>query len=414
MQMNKNKNLRNIFFTSIFALSLISFFGLSGVVNSGASDNMSGFAWGADDTAGDPSGMGWLSFNSINDHDPNAGGVQPSAQNYGVTVDNNKNIVGYAWSSNYGWIKFGGLSGFPSGPGTTFSNAKIVNGSVVGWARVCSVLANTDCTLNALKPSTSTGGWDGWISLNGTGYDVTLNETTGAFSGFAWGGPDVLGWVNFSQVLKDAPIVPPPGGAILNFSTDSYTVYPPNYQTTLRWSSDTSLTECVASNNGSPVTSSWSGSVANPNSSKLVSVPENPTPVKYDLRCFDGSVFINAKSVSLTRGSLPEDVLFKNTKPVLNNGVYTTKLSWTTKNIVPGSCVASGGWSGTKTTTPTGSQDGAGSESGIVVPAIYPATTRYTFTCTGFYSGRSEVRNLDLNEKSKDEASSRTPIYEEE
>ena len=412
-------------------MALALFLGFTIRVNSSASDNVSGFAWGADwfTVGGNSSlgGMGWLSFNSINDHNPNTDGVQPSSYDYGVKVDSSGNITGYAWAGNsvdsningIGWIRFGGLSGFPSGPGTTPVNAKIVNGTLVGWARVCSVLATTNCTGNTLKPSTSTGGWDGWISLNGSGYEVVLNETTGAFSGFAWGGPDVLGWINFSQVLKDAPIVPPIGSLI--FSADSFVVYPPSYQTILHWSSSLPLTDCEAKNNGTPSTSTWSGTVANPSvlpappASKTVSVPAVPTSTIYNLKCFNGGIAVSAEAVTLTRGVILEDVSLGYTKPVLNNGIYTTKLSWTTKNIVPNSCKASGGWSGNKTTVPAGSQDGTGSESDVVVPAIAPLLTRYTLTCTGFYTTQQEISTyVDINEKSSSGGSNRKPRYEED
>ena len=47
-----------------------------------------------------------------------------------------------------------------------------------------------------------TDGWDGWISMGGTGYGVTHDSSTGAFGGYAWGDVNV-GWVDFSGVSTE-------------------------------------------------------------------------------------------------------------------------------------------------------------------------------------------------------------------
>lgn len=110
-------------------------------------------------------------------------------------------ITGYAWSDNIGWVKFGGLSSFPSGAGTAAQNAQIVGGSLVGWARACAGTASGDCS----SMTDSAGGWDGWISLSGTGYGVTYSG--GAFGGYAWGS-DVVGWLEFDAVSLCTPTTP--------------------------------------------------------------------------------------------------------------------------------------------------------------------------------------------------------------
>lgn len=116
--------------------------------------------------------IGWISFKD---------GLRP------VTVSIDGSLNGYAWSENIGWIQFGGLSGFPST--TNGSNAKIVGNSLTGWARVVS----------GFTPSgvDNRGGFDGWISLSGSNYGVTINGNN--FGGYAWGS-DVVGWVDFSGV----------------------------------------------------------------------------------------------------------------------------------------------------------------------------------------------------------------------
>jgi len=132
---------------------------------------MSGYAWSDN--------IGWISFNCTNP------GNNCATSNYGVHKDaTTGNLTGYAWSDNIGWIQFGGLSTFPTGPGTTAQNSQVVGTNLIGWARAVAGVGRTD-------------GWDGWIALSGTGYGVTLNTTTNAFSNFAWGS-DVVGWVSFS------------------------------------------------------------------------------------------------------------------------------------------------------------------------------------------------------------------------
>ena len=113
-----------------------------------------------------------------------ASNPNPSTSNQGVNYGVNKNsdgtLTGYAWSSNIGWIKFGGLSGFPTGDGTQAQNANINGNNLKGWAKALSADDN---------------GWDGWISLSGSGYGISFSSATGYFSGYAWGG-DVVGWIS--------------------------------------------------------------------------------------------------------------------------------------------------------------------------------------------------------------------------
>lgn len=153
------------------------------------SNNITGYAWS--------SNTGWMDF-STSTYNPN-----------GVLADGSGNITGYAWSDNIGWVKFGGLSSFPTnGPGTFSTSTKIVNGNVIGWARACAGTSNGDCS----NMNSRTDGWDGWISLRGTGYGVTFDSNSKRFSGFAWGS-NVVGWLDFSKVQlletvnPDLPIV---------------------------------------------------------------------------------------------------------------------------------------------------------------------------------------------------------------
>lgn len=116
--------------------------------------------------------IGWISFKD---------GLRP------VSIGTDGSLTGYAWSENIGWIQFGGLSGFPNT--TNGTNAKLVGNSITGWARVVS----------GMTPSgvDNRGGFDGWISLSGSNYGVTVNGSN--LGGFAWGS-DVVGWIDFSGV----------------------------------------------------------------------------------------------------------------------------------------------------------------------------------------------------------------------
>ena len=135
-------------------------------------------------------GMGWLSFS----------GSTPSGTPYRVVKNNDGTLVGYAWSSDIGWVRFGGLVGpFPGGGYVARDNAKIeTNNKVTGWARACAVFVS-DCT-GTLAPAYYRGGWDGWIALSGgTGagkYGVTYAPSNNELAGWAWGG-DMVGWISF-------------------------------------------------------------------------------------------------------------------------------------------------------------------------------------------------------------------------
>lgn len=320
-------NLKKILLFGALGLSLFLYMGFYHSASSNVNQNLSGFAWGAYDNQG----LGWISFNAISDPD-NIPGVD-----YGVNINNTtKDITGYAWSPHYGWLKFGGLSGFPTGGGTTTANAKLVGNKITGWARFCAGAQNSS-TCVGTNSDTKNGGWDGWVSLSGTNYGVTLNTTTGAMSGYAWGGDDngknFVGWIDFSKVVYTLPDQCPPGYTLLEGGTPpddckkdiiTGSVCPTGYTlleggtapddcstsitiwavpnsvsstsptTTLLWKSPTDLSECVAKtfDNSGNITPSWEQDlddiVANTTYSKSnVSVPSNPT--YYKITCSDSS-----------------------------------------------------------------------------------------------------------------------------
>jgi hypothetical protein len=368
-----NEKLKNkiypFFIVFLFLLSFVFY----GSIKSSSLDNVSGYAWGGYAEGG----MGWLSFNCISGSDCNI-------SNFGVNIDPNSGYIsGYAWSNNLGWLRFGGLSGFPTGGGTTTDNAKLTGNNITGWARFCSVFVS-GCS-GTLKSSTDLGGWDGWVALSGTGYGVVRNES--ALTGYAWGGPVNVGWINFTNVVFGLS----PQNATLTLFPDSYSVGTP-YSTTLRWTSNiNTLENCTASS--VPVSPAWNGSVGNPTTppvapnSKVVSVPGNNT--QYTLTCYDTANNNNAvvATTFVNRVNPLESVVLSHSG-VTNNA---TDLTWTTSFVVAGSCVASANpyldsWNGAKANS--------GTQSNVPVPV---GQNTFSLTCTGYSSGAPVVGTVNLN-----------------
>ena len=125
---------------------------------------MTGYLWS--DT------IGWIDLNCANS--------SCTSNNFGFSIASDGKISGYAWSDNIGGVTANSsqLSGCPTG--TCVAQVK-TNGTLSGWLKAIAADNN---------------GWDGWISLGGTGYGATVSS--GVFSGYAWGDTNV-GWVDFSR-----------------------------------------------------------------------------------------------------------------------------------------------------------------------------------------------------------------------
>lgn len=108
---------------------------------------------------------------------------------YGVNINNNRELSGYAWSPAIGPISFNKneicASGsctsaeFPSSTTNTKHVAKVEYikpgvAKITGWARALSAcdFDGTKCTTN--NAGLNAGGWDGWIKFDGT----TINSST--------------------------------------------------------------------------------------------------------------------------------------------------------------------------------------------------------------------------------------------
>jgi PKD repeat protein len=160
------KKILLLFFIIIFGIIGGAIF-FSEKSTAGTADNVYGWAWSEN--------IGWISFNNI------TGG---GSVDYGVNIDATGVFSGYAWSENIGWISFNesDLTGCPQTPCRAWVD--ITSGNVYGWAKA----------LSADNPQS--GGWDGWISLNGSNYGVNI-DFDGEFHGWAWGS-DVVGWISFN------------------------------------------------------------------------------------------------------------------------------------------------------------------------------------------------------------------------
>ena len=178
------------------------------VSNSGGSNNC-GPASVTVTSAGTPI-TGWAWSDTV-------GWISLSGTGYGLSAASNGTVSGYAWSDNIGWISAnaGDVAGCPSGTCTP----KISSGTFTGWLKALAADGN---------------GWDGWISLAGSGYGPTI--TSGAFSGYSWGS-DVVGWVDWSLARTTYNVCAPSyscSGNIIQHTDASCTV--------------TNVTTCVSPN----------------------------------------------------------------------------------------------------------------------------------------------------------------------
>lgn len=216
-----------------------------------------GWAWS--------SNIGWLSASST---DAGAGGGP-----YQITADASGNITGYMWSPNIGWIKFGGLASFPAAGSN--ANANLGSGAVTGWARACAGTLAGDCS----SMTSRSDGWDGWIELSGTNHatnnlagtgGVTMDPTTGAFVGYAWGG-SVVGWIQFNTAASGSTgVTLCPLGNCANQPITGNCTAVPNPPTNLSPNTAVTFTANPTSGVG-PYTYNWDGAGYAGSNTKIVS-----------------------------------------------------------------------------------------------------------------------------------------------
>ena len=156
----------------------------------------------------------------------------------GVFLQTDGDLVGYAWvnpqyddgtnrSNNIGYIRFDPPGPYPGGPGTTDTSAQLIGNNLQGWARACSVFVNGcggPMSDTDLKTDDKRGGWDGWVSLRGQSDCSGVIEPPPCRAGesygvvrdginlrdYAWGG-DVFGWIQFDPLCDQRPPGNPDG-----------------------------------------------------------------------------------------------------------------------------------------------------------------------------------------------------------
>lgn len=173
--------------------------------------------------------------------------------NVSVRVLSDGSLAGFAWSRNLGWILFHpGLTG-PIGTGD--SGARLVLSgtqyAIRGYFRACNAYVSgcqsiifsgkTESQIKAMGPlvkslpvktltGTELGGWDGWFKA----FDVGYAPFTKRYTGSAWGSL-VGGWLNMSTLMGfedftatceasyDDP-APPPSPAVVKVTPVTWSV----------------------------------------------------------------------------------------------------------------------------------------------------------------------------------------------
>jgi len=162
-------------------------------VNANNSQELIGWAWS--------SNIGWVSFNCSNEN-------SCDDVDYSVEMASGGNLSGYAWNDNIGWINFAPVGPYPEAPdhGARLEPGKREN-KITGWARACLGAALSDCS-GGTNPNA--GGWDGWIKLSGSwknGVSIKNNQ----LQGYAWN-DEVIGWIDFNParggVAFGSPLLP--------------------------------------------------------------------------------------------------------------------------------------------------------------------------------------------------------------
>jgi hypothetical protein len=270
-----------------------------------ASGSLSGYAWS--DT------VGWVSF---------------SGSNYGIAVASDGTLSGYAWSDNIGWISANtsDLTGCPSGSCIAQLND---DGTLSGWLKATA------------GGSAESGGWDGFISLAGTGYGPERQED-GSFSGYAWGS-DVIGWLDFQYASTD--VLPTPSATLEvrkvgDTDWSDSLVIDPLDEVELTWNRDgasnTATCESVPPTNGFSTGGTTSGTDSD------VIEPEGGDVQVFGLVCYSDSGTAVSDSVTVTTNAGSGAAFCPDIPTKVANGT-SVDLCYELGTNDPGSCSITGG-----------------------------------------------------------------------
>jgi len=298
---------------------------------------ITGWAWS--DT------VGWISLNCSDYGTCNL-------VNYGLSVNPAGNVTGYGWSENIGWVSANSadLVGCPAAP----CSARIQDRVLAGW----------------LKALSAGDGWDGWISLGGSGYSIPVGQ--GVFSGFGWGS-DVIGWVDFSRVRTTYADACTPynfcaDGALYRKNADCTDTFTRTCQNGCADGSSCN-TECTAS---TVYTCRNATTILRTRTNAQCAVTTHNIPCSPPSFCSSGS----AVCLSPAPEFIPSDTYSGHLQaiPSLVPQGLTTNLFWNISNVTGCSVTGSNGtdaWTGTA--SPSGGQP-----SGPI-----DEQTTYTLSCTG-------------------------------
>lgn len=261
-----------------------------GVSMAYAAGNTQGWLWGGGVESdgispwdGINTNVGWISASKSNcDTDGNgqidaaactSNGATGSISDYGLTIPSSDGpVIGYAWSENIGWVDLEPQNHCSSAysaasctaPSGGTGGVSRSGNNLVGWARIVEI-AKASAVGNS-------GGWAGWIKVNGTAsngspYSVTVNGN--ALAGYAWS--DELGWVNFDKasikgtdqlVICPAGPISLPKGNTQNFTAHFFSNYfgtadcntPSATAPSVNWSSSTISNVSISPSSGATTT----------------------------------------------------------------------------------------------------------------------------------------------------------------
>jgi hypothetical protein len=279
---------------------------------------LKGYAWGADNKP-QTSGIGWINFNNTTTGSNTSSGVD-----YFVEFDRTtQTLHGYAWSANFGYIKFGGFTEgankYPvsatceSGTNTDSScNAKLIKDGagykLVGYARFCFVYV-AGCS-GTIKSTNLLGSMDGWIGFNGTNFSVSYSTSTNNFANYAWASGHSLitntnygkgaGWIKMNPTNGGVSCVVVSGADCISDNqkpivTLSATANPTKYNqdVTISWTITNIPSGCTASLSSTPTNTTWSSTAISSTAGNLASGSKNigtiTTPTTFTLGCTYGS-----------------------------------------------------------------------------------------------------------------------------
>jgi trimeric autotransporter adhesin len=275
-----------------------------------------------------------------------------------------------ACTASGGWSGTKGISGSQSSAaltaGTTFGLTCTGNGGSATQSVTVSVTSPAPVVHLTASPSTVASGGAAtlsWLSSNATscvasgawaGAKATSgSQTTGALTAGATYELSCTGNGGSAQQSTTVSVTSP--APTITFSASPSTVAS-GTGSTLIWSA-THATSCTASGG-------WSGTKAVTGSQSTGALTANET---YGLTCTGaGGSATQSATVSVTKAA-PAIVLSAGPSTVKSGAA--TSLTWSSTNAT--SCIASGGWSGSQST------------SGSKSTSALTATTSFTLTCTG-------------------------------